>query len=106
MPDPEVEPQAGSVSVEVKQDGNPSATATAVVTPPNPPPLSPGWTVLSKFLDPSALASIGATAVGLWMLVYQADREATAWFLIGAGGLLVPAIGIAKKVASNMGNTK
>ncbi len=91
------------VSVELKRGGEDPARATATVSPAVPASLLAQ--VIVKFADPSSLASLASTAVGLWMIVNQPDREATAWFLIAAGGLLVPAVGIAKKVAG-MGSSK
>lgn len=95
-----------TVSVELKRGGEDPARATATVSQAatsQPPGLLAQ--VIVKFIDPSSLASLASTAVGLWMIVNQPDREPTAWFLIGAGGLLVPAVGIAKKVAG-MGSSK
>lgn len=91
---------AGTVSVSLEQPGRPAATAT--VTPAASVPMGPGWTVLSKFLEPSAIAAIAATAVGLWMMIKDPDREVTAWALIAAGGLLVPALGTIKRLTGGM----
>lgn len=94
------QPGAQTVSVELQQRGTPPTSATATVAPAHP---NHGHGLLSqivlKFIDPSSLASLASTGVGLWMIVNQPDREITAWALIAAGGLLVPAIGIAKRLA-------
>lgn len=95
-------PVVGTVSVSLEQTGRPATTATATATPATSVPMGPGWTVLSKFLEPSAIAAIAATAVGLWMMIKDPDREVTAWALIAAGGLLVPALGTIKRLTGGM----
>lgn len=99
MPDPidPAAPPANSVTVSVEAPGKPPASATATMTAAPAP--GPVFGIVSAFLHPSALASMAATAVGLWLLVKQPDREATAWSLIAAGGLLVPVLGLVKRVA-------
>lgn len=88
MTDPSTEPS--SVSVVLEQTGKHPAKAEATAMLHAGPSIL--QTLIINFLNPTALASVGATYAGLHMLVTQSERAETAWMLIISGGLLSPAL--------------